>query len=404
MPRSACPEPAWARSRPVPDAWRERWDGALYRLGETDRSAGSPIVPPVTDSALYAFPDTASLRAAFTDERSVPLYTRGANPTVSLLARKLAALEGTEDACCFASGVAAMAAAVLSAVHGHAHVVCVADPYPWTAWLLRDYLPRFGVRADFVDGRDAGAVEAACREDTAALVLESPNSFTFGVQDLGRLGAFARTRGITTIVDNSHASPLRQQPAALGIDLVVHSVTKYLNGHADAVAGVVCGSAERVDALFRAELQGLGGILSPRDAGQVLRGLRTLPQRLDHAARTACRLVAALEAHPRVAAVHFPWHPKHPQATLVRHQQYGPSAQFAFTLDTDRPQTAERFADALERFRLAVSWGGYESLALPAVAKPGWAGHPGLVRCCAGLEDAEGLWADLERAIAAAYA
>jgi len=397
--------PAWSASRDVPVAWRERWNHAIFLLGEdeTGSNVPEPVVPPLVQSANFRFSDTNAIRQAFLDESTSTLYTRGRNPSVELLNKKMAALEGTAAALHFGSGVAAMAAAIMHAAKAGDHVLCVANPYPWTAWLLRDYLPRFGVKADFVDAQHTQAVMDACKPQTRALVLESPNSFTFAVQDIAALTAFARSRDICTILDNSYATPLRQQAASLGVDLIVHSATKYLNGHGDVVAGAVCGSQKRMTSLFKEELQGLGGILSPHDAWLMLRGLRTLPVRLERIGETACRLVEAFSQDHRITAIHFPWHPDHPQAELVRKQMWGPCGQFTVQLDTQDPACAERFTDALQWFQIAVSWGGYESLVLPAVAKPGNTLPVGTVRFCAGLEDPAILWADCQQALDAAF-
>jgi len=378
----------------------------LFGLGERepgstghDPAAGQAVIPPIYQTANFRFANTAALRAALADEYGSHLYTRGNNPTTELLRKKLAALEGAEDALVFASGVAAVSAAVLSNLRQGDHVLCVRDPYPWTAWLIRDWLPRFGVQHSFVNGASLADMEAAWQPNTRLVMLESPNSFWFDLQDLEAVAALARSRNCTTVVDNSYASPLLQQPLAMGIDLVVHSASKYLNGHGDLVAGVVCGSQDRIRAMYREEFQGLGGILAPHEAWLMLRGLRTLGIRMDRIGQTANFLVEKLASDARVRRVHYPFHPSHPQHDLALRQMKGPSGQFSIELATDDPKVTECFCDALQHFQLAVSWGGFESLVIPAIAKRADHPSPALVRFCAGLEDPQTLWQDLAQAL-----
>jgi len=248
----------------------------LFHLGEERGRYANAIAPPIFQASNFAMRSVASMREAIAREYDTALYTRGANPTSTILRQKLARLEGTEDALVFGSGAAAVAAAAVAAVGQGDHVVCVDKPYSWTRVLLRDLLPRFGVACDFVDARDPSVVEAALRPTTRLIVLESPNSMTFEQQDLAAIAALARPRGIRTMIDNSWASPLGQNPAAHGIDVVVHSGTKYLAGHSDVVFGAVCASREFCEAMFRGPYLTLGAILSPHDAWLALRGLHAL--------------------------------------------------------------------------------------------------------------------------------
>lgn len=381
-------------------------DDILFGLGEGEElpDGVQPVIPPLYQSANFSFSSTARLRDALASEQESLLYSRGNNPGTSLLRKKIAALEGAEDALVFASGMAAMSAAVLSQVAAGQHVLCAARPYPWTTWLLAEWLPRFGVQTTFVEGGQASDFAAQWQPNTCLVVLESPNSFQFGLQDLEAIAALARQRGARSIVDNSYAGPLLQRPLAMGIDLVVHSASKYLNGHGDVIAGAVCGSRQWLEPMFRQEWQGLGGILSPFDAWLVLRGLRTLPLRMERIGKTALSLVEQLARDPRVRAVHYPFHPSHPQYELALRQMSGPSGQFSITLATNDTMVVERFCDSLKHFRLAVSWGGFESLVIPALAKPGGQKtDPTLVRFCAGLEDPAWLWADLLQALDRAF-
>ncbi|HJU27469.1 MAG TPA: aminotransferase class V-fold PLP-dependent enzyme, partial [Rhodanobacteraceae bacterium] len=216
-------------------------DWILTHLGEERGRYFNAVAPPIVQTSIFRFESVADMRARMHDEYGEHCYTRGNNPTVEILRKKIAALEGAEDCLVFSSGAAAISAAVVALVSAGDHVVCVHKPYSWTHKLLSQLLPRFGVRVDFVDGTDVANIEAALDPATKLIVLESPNSLTFELQDLGGVAEFAKARGIRTLCDNSYSSPLNQSPIELGIDLVAHSATKYLNGHSDVVAGVLCG-------------------------------------------------------------------------------------------------------------------------------------------------------------------
>jgi len=379
----------------------------LNHLGEErDRYSGA-VSPPLVQSSIFAFPTVAAMRDGFRNEFGLHMYTRGNNPTVQILRRKIAALEGSEDCLMFGSGAAAVSAAVMASVSAGDHVVCVAKPYSWTRAVLRDLLGRFGVATTFVDGTVAGNFETALTPATRLIVLETPNSMTFEQQDIAAIVAIAKANGVRTLCDNSHATPLNQSPIALGVDLVGHSATKYLNGHSDVVAGALCGSEALLREVFRGPYMTLGAILSPHDAWLLLRGLRTLQVRMERIASTTMKVLAFLEAHPRIRHVHFPQSTGNARLNLRPEQLRGASGLVTIELDTDSVSAVERFCDALTRFLMTVSWGGYESLAFPVCAVfPRDApvrsanGTPlSLVRLSIGLEDPDILMADLSAAL-----
>ena len=377
----------------------------LFHLGEDRSKYFNAVSPPIIQSSNFAFDTLADFRAAIADEMNQHIYTRGNNPTVQILRQKLAALEGTEEALVFASGSGAIAAAILSQVKQGDHVVCVASPYAWTKILLMEYLPKFGVTHTFVDGTNFAEVEGAFQENTSLLYLESPNSLTFELQDLEACAKLAKSKGVVTCIDNSYTSPLFQNPHALGIDLVVHSGTKYLNGHSDVVFGVICGSKEMLQPIFVNEFMTLGGILSPHDAALILRGLRTLPLRMQRSHDSAMIITERLASHPKIERVIYPFHPSFPQYELAQKQMQGAGGLFSVLTTAKTKAEAEAFFHKLERFTLAVSWGGHESLVIPTVAFYDIPGRPdsplpfNLVRFYIGLEDAEWLLEDLEQAL-----
>ncbi|MEL7219706.1 MAG: PLP-dependent aspartate aminotransferase family protein [Bacteroidota bacterium] len=384
----------------------------LNHTGEERENYFGAVSPPIIQSSNFAYQNLDDFRAAFASEYDSHLYTRGNNPTVKILRQKVAALEGTEDALICSSGSAAIAAAVLSQVNQGDHIVCVKSPYSWTKMLTTEYLPRFGVSTTFVDGRDIEEIAAAIQPKTKVLYLESPNSLTFECQDLSACANLAKKHGITTIIDNSYASPLFQQPAQHGIDLIVHSGTKYLNGHSDVVAGVICGSRTKLEQIFYREYMTLGPIISPNDAALVIRGLRTIGLRLRQSNETALTIAKRLEAHPKVKQVIHPLLPSFPQYALAQRQMKGTGGLFSVHFAANSMQEMEAFTHRLldnKRFTMAVSWGGHESLIMPTVAFyniPGREDSPipwTMVRFYIGLEEVEWLWEGMLEAMEELY-
>ena len=377
----------------------------LTHLGEERELGYDAVVPPIVQSGNFTFPTVAAMRATVQQEFDRPLYTRGFNPTVAMLRKKLAALEHAEDALVFSSGSAAIAAAVMSFTKAGDHIVCVHKPYSWTKKLLAELLSRFGVEHSFVDGTDAENYRRAIRPNTTFFILESPNSLTFELQDLAAVAAIAKEHGIITLCDNSFSSPLFQNPIDHGIDLVAHSATKYLNGHSDVVAGMLAGSHAHIRQVMAREFMTLGPAPSPHDAWLLMRGLRTLDLRVNRSADNAAKVARFLEAHPKVKRVHWPGLESHPQHGLAKRQMTRVAGLMSIELDAPDEAAVERFCDASERFLIAVSWGGYESLQWPVCALKGPSGYYTelpftMIRLYIGIEDADALIADLEQALA----
>lgn len=379
----------------------------LNHLGEERDSYFGAVAPPIIQTSNFAMPSITHLRHAMMSEMDHHLYSRGNNPTVEILRKKIAALEETEDALIVSSGAAAMATAVIGLVEKGDHIVCVQNPYSWTKHLLDQFLPRFGVTATFVNGTLIDDIAAGIQPNTKVLFLESPNTMTFGIQDLAACAELARQHGLITCIDNSCASPLFQQPVRFGIDLVLHSATKYINGHSDVVAGVICGSKVLIKQIFDRAFMVLGPILSPADAALILRGLRTLPLRVERSHASSLVIASRLAQHPAVAQVIHPWMDEFPQRDLVRQQMSGHGGLFSFLVHSTDSDTIFTFVESLETFLLAVSWGGHESLIFPMAAVhnlPGKEPPPfpiNLIRLYVGLEDPEVLWRDIEQGLAA---
>jgi cystathionine beta-lyase/cystathionine gamma-synthase len=381
----------------------------LNHLGEERETYRGAVSPPIFQSSIFAFETVDKFRQGFKDEFRRTTYTRGNNPTVEILRKKVAALEGSEDCLMFGSGAGAISAGVMASVSAGDHVICVQRPYSWTRSLLVNLLSRFGVTSTFIDGTDIANVEKALKPETKIIVLESPNSMTFEMQDLAAVAALAKPRGIRTLCDNSYASPLNQTPIALGIDMVAHSATKYLNGHSDVVAGALCSSEAIIREVFKGPFMTSGAILSPHDGWLMLRGLRTLGVRMERIASTAQKVLSFLESHPKVEKVYFPYSKTNPQFGLAEKQMRGASGLMTLQLRADDIAAVERFCNALDRFLMTVSWGGYESLAFPVCAvypadapiHPPGALPLSLVRLSIGLEEPDVLIADLEKGFTA---
>jgi len=361
-------------------------------------------VPPIVQTSLFTFKSYQALEDAMAGRARTPIYSRGDNPTVQAFEAKVAALEGAPAARAFASGMAAISAAVLSNIEAGQRLLCVRHCYPDAYRLFTTILPRFGIEVDFVDGQDAAAVERAL-PGARILYLESPTSMVFETQDLARLAAAARAAGALTIADNSWASPIFQRPLAHGVDLVLRSASKYLGGHSDTVAGVVCGREELISRINAGVFPLLGAKLAPFEGWLLLRGLRTLPLRLRRHHESGLEIARRLARHPMVSLVRHPLLAESGPgvATLS-----GASGLFSFELKGDKAAVG-RFCDALALFKLGVSWGGHESLAFPAAAgleqrgatNPlrAFAVAPETVRLHIGLEDPAELWSDLAQAL-----
>lgn len=377
----------------------------ITHLGEDRHKYFNSVAPPIIQTSNFVFSSFEDLKNSFEDEFENSIYTRGNNPTVAILRRKLAALEKAEDALVTGSGIAAVAAAVLANLSAGDHVICVKSPYGWAYKLFTNYLSRYGVTVTYVDGRSNESIKAAIHPNTKMLYLESPNSMLMELQDLTACAEIAQQNDLVTIIDNSFASPLNQNPIEFGIDLVVHSGTKYINGHSDVVCGVICGSKKMIRKIFESEYMNIGAIIGPQEAALIIRGLRTLEIRLERSQKSTNLIIEKLESHPKIEKVNYPFASNFPQRDLAFRQMRGGGGLFSVNFKTDGIENIRKFTDALNRFLMAVSWGGYESLVIPIAAFYNQPGQPdpelpwNLVRFYIGLEDPEWLWEDLEQAM-----
>ncbi len=374
---------------------------AMAILAHDGDHAYESVVPPIAQTSLFTFGSYAEMEETYRGQKVRPTYTRGLNPTVRLFEEKMAALECGEDAMGFASGMAAISSAVLAFVQPGDRIVCVEHVYPDAYRLFQTYLKRINVTVDYVDGRDLDAVRRAV-PGARLFYMESPTSWLMHVHDVAALAQIACDNNVLSIIDNSWASPIFQQPLTLGVDLVVHSASKYIGGHSDVVAGVVVGSSRLIGDIRSRIYPYLGGKLSPFDAWLLLRGLRTLPIRMKAHEAYALHVARQLAERPDVVAVYHPG-----LGNTLPEGLQGTSGLFSFELDGS--VDIARFADALRLFKLGVSWGGHESLVVPAqVVRVQAAGSNSaidfgvserVVRLHVGLEGQDVLVADLTQAI-----
>ena len=372
--------------------------------GNGDDAFLGSVSPPVFRTSLFTFPDCASFEKAFRGEGDRFIYSRVSNPTVRFLERKVAELEGAEDSIAFASGMGAISAVLLAYLSAGDHLIMFARSYAPTLALTRGLLLRMGIETTLVQPSEVSRIEGLVRDRTRLIYTESPASLTFEVTDLGLIGAAGKARGIPTVTDNSWATPVFQRPLEMGIDISLHSGTKYLGGHSDILLGVAAGSRAALEKV-RAAATLLGASPSPEDAFLATRGLRTLSLRMRRHEESAFLMARRLLLHEGVLEVLHPALPFFPTHGLWKKQFSGSSGLFAIRIRGD----VRRFADALRVFRIGVSWGGFESLVLPHAVVA--SAHPAddlrsdiprdLVRLSIGLEDPEELWSDLERALAA---
>lgn len=362
------------------------------------------VSPPIFQTSIFCFDSYEEFQAALADESTHFLYTRGNNPTVNLCEEKLAALEHAEKAKLVGSGVAASSLAILSCLKSGDHAVVVKDCYSWVQYFFTTYLTRFGIEHTFVEGTEIAQFTDAIQANTKLIYLESPTTFTFKLQNLKQVAALAKSKNITTVIDNTWATPFFQNPIDSGIDLVVHSASKYLGGNSDLIGGVIAGNKKLMTYIFEHEFLPLGPVPDPFQAWLIMRNLRTLHIRMPVHYQNALALASLLEKHPKVESVLYPMLPSFSQYELAREQMRGGSGLFSFRLRTRSLKDVKTFINALKFFKRAVSWGGYESLVFPAAVKfadndPIPEDRISLIRIHAGIEEVALLQNDLLQAL-----
>jgi len=366
-------------------------------VGDDYPKFNGAIVPPIYQNTLFVQPTEVN---GVTGREYI--YTRVSNPTTDVAERKIAALEGADGALCFSAGMAAISSAIMHFVRAKSHVVLVGTSYGPTMHFIRDYLAdRMDVTHTMVVGSNVSEIENAIRPETALIYLESPSSGVFLMQDLEKIAQIAKARNIGTVIDNTYATPLHQQPLSHGIDIVVHTASKYLGGHSDIIAGVLAARREIIESIQSNERELFGSVMDPHQAWLLIRGIRTLPVRLRQHEQSGKKVAAFLEKHPKVLKVFYPGSETYGQKELFERYLSGTNGLLSFVPKGSDAEVAA-FMGRLHMFQRGVSWGGFESLVTPI----GWSeeaeryGVPrNLVRIHVGLEDADTLIADLDAAL-----
>src|SRR6187401_1061735 len=377
----------------------------INELGEERENYFNAISPPIAQTSNFAFKKVADLSKAFEDEMGGYLYSRGLNPTVEILRKKLAALDSAEDCLVFNSGAAAIFAGVLANVKAGDHIVSVKAPYTWAQRMFDVVLPRFGVTTTYINGTRIENWEAATKTNTTLYYLESPNSWDFALQPIKEVATLARAKKITTFIDNSYCSPLYQKPIEMGIDMAMQTATKYIGGHSDTLGGVLSGTKMMMKKIFDSEYLNIGSGIQPFNAWLLIRGLRTLPARFKRISKTTTEVVQFMKKHPKMESIIFPFDESFPQYHLAKQQMTGACGLITMGLKTNKRDEIVKFCESLQHIMMAVSWGGHESLVIPKCSGIPVAefnasnSEHRFVRLYVGLEEADYLIQDLKQAL-----
>jgi cystathionine gamma-synthase len=382
---------------------------AVHAGEEREKPFGA-LTTPIVQTSTYTFQDTAEIMGFMRQKANGSTasrvdYGRYGNPTQSAVERKVAALEGGEHALLFASGMCAITTTLSALLSCDDHLILVRDVYHRMRDFAADFLKRWGIETTFVPVDELDAMAAAIRPTTRAIFSETPTNPYLSIMDLARMAEIARAHGLTTVVDSTFATPINLRPLEYGVDLVVHSATKYLGGHNDLLAGTVVGSGPLLAQVEEARGV-LGGVASPHDAYLLLRGLKTLEVRVRRQNESAQLLAEFLEQHPAVYRVYYPGLPSHPQHGLARRQMSGFGGVVSFEVDGDLDRTS-RFVDRLRIPYIGPTLGGVESVvqqpatlfSLDADERQQAGLKDNLVRYAVGIEDPEDLIADLRQAL-----
>lgn len=367
------------------------------------------VVPPIYQTSLFTFKDYDEILDVFSGNSQKHLYSLMSNPSVEILEKKLAALANAEAAVVMGSGMAAISNAIMNFIKKDGHVVTIKNLYNPTNKFFSSYLKeKMGLEVDFIEGTSVKEFEESIKENTCLIYLESPSTAVFKMQDIKAIVDIAKSRGIKVVIDNTWATPLFQRCIEMGVDLEIHALSKYINGHSDVIGGVILGSEKDIRNIRDNELPLYGGKLGPLEAWLVLRGLRTLPARMKIHQENTKEIVEFLDNHPKIKIVNHPLSKYYPQKELFKKQMLGYAGLLSFEIDTDL-EGVKRFINSLKYFKIGVSWGGYESLAfVPNIAITNELTEEqikdlnipvGVIRVNIGLENIKDLLRDLKEAL-----
>jgi len=385
---------------------KRRPETAVVRGASDLEKRSGPVAPEIYQTSTFGVTDNEEQIRVTTTDR---YYTRWGNPTITLAEQTLAALEGTEAALVFASGMGAITTTILALLKTGDHIVAQRDVYGGVAKFFAEWLPKLGIETTLVDTTEYEQHQRAIRPNTRLLYLESPTNPSLRIVDMKMTAALAKQRGLISMIDSTFGTPINQHPAEYGIDLVMHSGTKYLSGHADLTCGVVCGRRELIDEIGETR-KTLGNCMDPHAAWLLIRGLKTLAVRVARQNENALRLAQFLEQHAKVRCVHYPFLKSHAQHAIAREQMSGGSGMVTFEVEGSG-EDARRVSEAMRLFTLATSLGGVESLvSIPVLTSHAMISaelrnkmgvNEQMVRLSVGIESVEDLIEDLERALIA---
>ena len=375
--------------------------------GKTKGAHQGALTTPLYQTSTFVFDNAEQGAARFAGEEEGYIYTRLGNPTTRELELKMAALEKMEDAAATATGMAAVSGAVLSFLQAGDHVIVSKAIYGCSFALFNHQLPKFGIDVSFVEMADEQELESVLKPNTKMIFAETPINPNLKVLDLQMIGDFSRKHNLLSIIDNTFMSPILQTPVDFGIDIIIHSATKYLNGHGDVVAGIIVSSKENITSIKSTILKDIGGTISPHDAWLILRGLKTLSVRVERHCKSAQTVAEFLDQHPLVSEVYYPGLPSHQGHKYIGKQMKAAGGVIGFELDCSLDE-GRNFINAMQLFSIAVSLGDAESL----IQHPASMTHSpytqeerlsagisdGLIRISVGLEHTDDLIADLAQA------
>jgi cystathionine beta-lyase/cystathionine gamma-synthase len=383
---------------------KRRAETAAVRGASDLEKKNGPVAPEIYQTSTFEVTDNEEQIRVTTTDR---YYTRWGNPTITLAEQTLAAIEATESALVFASGMGAITTTILSLLKAGDHIVAQREVYGGVAKFFAEWLPKLGIETTFVDTTEYAEHARAIHPNTKLLYLESPTNPALRIVDMKKTASLARQHGLISLIDSTFGTPINQHPADYGIDLVMHSGTKYLSGHADLTCGVVCGRRELIDEIGETR-KTLGNCMDPHAAWLLIRGLKTLAVRVARQNENALRVAEFLEQHAKVRRVHYPFLKSHPQYAIAREQMSGGSGMVTFEVD-GTGEDARRVSESMRLFTLATSLGGVESLVsipvltshamISAELREKMGVTEQMVRLSVGIESADDLIEDLERAL-----
>lgn len=388
---------------------KRRFETEVIHLGYRTEENNSSLIPPIYQTSTFTFANAEQGEKRFAGGEEGFIYSRLGNPTVKILEERIAALEKGEAALAFASGMAAVSAVLMNLTKSGDHILCSKGVYGCTFGFLQLLKQKYQIEHDFSLMDSMEELERKILPNTTCIYIETPINPTMKLVDLQMVARLAKTKGIPVVVDNTFCSPYLQTPLSLGCDVVIHSATKYIGGHGDVIAGLAVGSKDCIEKIARTVQKDVGGILSPFDAWLLLRGLKTLPVRMDRHCENAKKLFVFLKDHPKVEAIYFPGDSQSPDYSIMKKQMKKPGGMISFTVKGTK-EAAQTLMNHLQLIKIAVSLGDAETLiqhpatmthsAVPEKDRKNMGIENNLLRLSVGLEAWVDIKADLEQALA----